>query len=179
MTTPTPRMSSLKTVPILASPLDALRAWYRSLATTPASTLWNSASTTGARVLECSLIKGTQALIFGTAAVASLVNSIPGSIKAACPATTLPMLPLAGGSYNASSSSSRAPTSSSRRGQSLPHKGKNDIVDVYRLYPTFTPSQVIAKINEWGLDDVLTNIHEYSGEIPHPSGTLEPVFSSS
>jgi len=35
---------------------------------------------------------------------------------------------------------------------------------VYGLYPTFTASQVVAKINEWGLDGVLTGIREYLGE---------------
>jgi len=40
---------------------------------------------------------------------------------------------------------------------------------VYGLYPTFTAGQVVAKINEWGLDGVLTGIREYPGEPSNPS----------
>ena len=46
---------------------------------------------------------------------------------------------------------------------------------VYGLYPTFTAGQVVAKINEWGLDGVLTGVREYPGGTFQPFGTLTPI----
>jgi len=48
---------------------------------------------------------------------------------------------------------------------------------VYGLYPTFTASQVAAKINQWALGGILTNIREYPEETFRPLQIAEIRFS--